>query len=317
MNTAFKVLHDDVFRVACDILVLKFAQGFYGVDSAVADALEIGEASMRLAIGRTMVVPTDGRPWINVLFLGVEPLHRFGYTAIRRFGKEVLSSIASIRAPRDTLAMTMHGVGYGLDEKEAFTSQLAGLLEYLSDAHQTWRPREILFVEQSATRAERMKTLLEQILKDSGFDKERADHQHVHLPDAGVASDKKPRVFVAMPYDDVMEDVYEQGIKPTVNDAKCLCERCDHAIFTGDILDQIKEQITSATVVIADMTGSNPNVYLEVGYAWGKGIPTLLVAKKGEDLKFDVKTQKCIYYKNITDLKKQLANYMHALVAKP
>jgi len=34
-------------------------------------------------------------------------------------------------------------------------------------------------------------------------------------------------------------------------------------------LDQVKKEIESATLVIADITGSNPNVYLKVGYAWG------------------------------------------------
>ncbi len=67
-------------------------------------------------------------------------------------------------------------------------------------------------------------------------------------------------------------------------------------------------------MVIADVTGSNPNVYLEVGYAWGRDIPTLLVARAGEALKFDVKTQKCIYYKNITHLRKQLAQGMLSLL---
>jgi hypothetical protein len=66
-------------------------------------------------------------------------------------------------------------------------------------------------------------------------------------------------------------------------------------------------------VVVADMSGSNPNVYLEVGYAWGKGVPTLLVARDGEELKFDVKTHRCVYYKNISHLRKQLAELLPQL----
>jgi hypothetical protein len=59
-------------------------------------------------------------------------------------------------------------------------------------------------------------------------------------------------------------------------------------------------------LVIADLTGANANVYLEVGYAWGKDRPTVLVAKKGNELKFDVSGQRCIVYKNISDLAKKL-----------
>ncbi len=41
--------------------------------------------------------------------------------------------------------------------------------------------------------------------------------------------------------------------------------------------------------MIAVLTGANPNVYLEVGYAWGKGRrPTILVTDDAEDPRFDV-----------------------------
>jgi hypothetical protein len=118
-----------------------------------------------------------------------------------------------------------------------------------------------------------------------------------------------------MPHDEVMQDVYEFGICEPVNAAGCLCERCDRSVFTGDVLDRIKKRISSATLVVADMTGANPNVYLEVGFAWGKDVPTLLVAKKGEELQFDVKTHRCLYYKNISDLRRQLSQVMSELTA--
>jgi hypothetical protein len=85
------------------------------------------------------------------------------------------------------------------------------------------------------------------------------------------------------------------------------------AVFTGDVLSRIKERIETASLVIADITGGNANVYLEVGYAWGKDRPTLLVAKKGEDLKFDIQGQRCISYKNIADLAKSLGKDLAVL----
>jgi hypothetical protein len=65
-------------------------------------------------------------------------------------------------------------------------------------------------------------------------------------------------------------------------------------------------RIESASLVIADLSGSNANVYLEVGYAWGKRRPTLLLARKGHELGFDVRGQRCIIYENIVDLAKKL-----------
>ena len=103
-----------------------------------------------------------------------------------------------------------------------------------------------------------------------------------------------------------MEDVYGFGIQGPVNGAGLLCERTDMVAFTGDVLNRIRERIETATLVIADVTGANANVYLEVGYAWGTKRPTLILAKQGEQLKFDIQGQKCIFYKNITDLAKRL-----------
>jgi nucleoside 2-deoxyribosyltransferase len=76
----------------------------------------------------------------------------------------------------------------------------------------------------------------------------------------------------------------------------------DLAAFTGDVLEWVRSRIRSAHLVVADLTDANPNVYLEVGYAWGVGIPTVLVVKNREHLKFNVGGQRCLEYKKIKDL---------------
>jgi hypothetical protein len=125
--------------------------------------------------------------------------------------------------------------------------------------------------------------------------------------------ENKPRAFVAMPFSDDMEDVFYYGIQNPVRQLGYICERVDQEAFTGDILDQVKMRIENAEVVIADLTGSNPNVYLEVGYAWGKGRPTVLVANKKDELKFDVRGQKCLKYQSIKDLEKLLTTELMGL----
>jgi len=49
----------------------------------------------------------------------------------------------------------------------------------------------------------------------------------------------------------------------------------------------VKKRIPSAALVVADLSTANPNVYLEVGHAWGCGKPTILTVRQTEDLKFD------------------------------
>ena len=85
-----------------------------------------------------------------------------------------------------------------------------------------------------------------------------------------------------------LEDVYHYGIQGPVKAAGLLCERVDQAVFEGAIIQRIKERIDTAKVVIADLSMANPNVYLEVGYAWGRGRHTILLVRDIKELKFDV-----------------------------
>jgi hypothetical protein len=317
MNNIVGVECSDVLTTECDVLVLKYAQGFHGADLVVAQSLGFSELEDNaLASGKYLNIPTKGKlACKRVLFLGVPPLWEFSYGEIRDFSRNALTILAGQDYERDVVALTMHGVGYGLDEREAFTAQVAGIMEYLLSPENEWRPKRIVIVERDVNRAARIGALLSSILSDAGVSAQGAQPRSTRssIPDAGLASESKQHIFVAMPFAEEMEDVYEFGIRDPINAAACLCERCDRSVFTGDVLDRIKLRIASAALIVADMTGANPNVYLEVGYAWGKGVPTLLLARKGEELKFDVRSHRCVYYSNISDLRKKLAELLPEL----
>ncbi len=116
----------------------------------------------------------------------------------------------------------------------------------------------------------------------------------------------KKHIFVAMPFADDLEDCYFYGIKVPIQDAGFNCIRVDKKSFTGDILVQIKHDIETASAVVAILDGTNPNVSLEVGYAWGKKVPTILIIKDTNQLPFDLKGQKCLVYRKIQELEKSL-----------
>ena len=75
----------------------------------------------------------------------------------------------------------------------------------------------------------------------------------------------------------------------------------------------VRDRITSATLVIADLSDANPNVYLEVGYAWGRGVPTILLVRDTKQLKFDVSGQRCLVYRNIKNLEEVLRTELEKL----
>ncbi len=85
-----------------------------------------------------------------------------------------------------------------------------------------------------------------------------------------------------------------------------VCERVDESVISGSIIDQIRDGIQTAEFVVADLSGERPNVYLEVGYAWGLQRKVLLLARDGTKLHFDLSHHKCIFYKTIGKLAGEL-----------
>jgi hypothetical protein len=299
---------NDITCFPCDALLLKYAQAFHGADAIVAAALiqrGHGEVEINPKPGVHVLLVSRGAVAADhVLFVGVVPLFAFEYSEIRAFATRALTSISDELPDARHVAMTIHGVNYGLDEREAFLAQLGGIM----DADKNGVSVEcVSIVEQNLGRADRLKSILRET-----WPQRRTPTQTAIQPratqriTAGADSLGKPHVFVAMPFSKELEDVYVFGIQGQVNAAGYLCERVDMATFTGDILERIKSRIASAALVVADLTGANPNVYLEVGYAWGKNRPTLLLLKKGDDLKFDVRGQRCIMYENIVDLSRKV-----------
>jgi hypothetical protein len=172
----------------------------------------------------------------------------------------------------------------------------------------------ITFVEHDRRRAERLVTRLHELLPGNSISVEELSDEAGRVPpptndtirNAGYSTSKKRRAFVAMPFQTEMDDAYDYGIFRPANECGYVCERADREIFTDDIVQWIKERISNADIVIADVTGANPNVYLEVGYAWGLGRRTMLVSRNAEDIRFDLKTQRCFVYKTIGKLEQHV-----------
>lgn len=116
----------------------------------------------------------------------------------------------------------------------------------------------------------------------------------------------KPFVFVLMPFAQAFSDAYTFGILGAAEDAGAYAERVTDQMFTEGILDRIFNQISKADVIIADMSGRNPNVFYEVGYAHALGKIVLLLTQDADDIPFDLKHRHHIVYSNIAELKAAL-----------
>ena len=128
----------------------------------------------------------------------------------------------------------------------------------------------------------------------------------------------KTFVFVLMPFSEDFADIYELGIKKACEDAGAHCERVDEQIHFDNILERVYNQIAKADVIVAEMTGKNPNVFYEVGYAHALNKQVILLTQKADDIPFDLKHYPHIVYgRRIGALKSQLEPRIRYCVDHP
>lgn len=118
----------------------------------------------------------------------------------------------------------------------------------------------------------------------------------------------RPFAFVLMPFDKSFDDIYKLGIQAAAEDAGIVAERVDEQIYSEGILERIYRQIKNADFIIADMTGRNPNVFYEVGYAHAHEKPCTLLTQSANDIPFDLLHHRHIVYESsIKTLKEKLS----------
>lgn len=120
------VVTADITERPCDLLLLKHADGFYGVDAIVSKRLGfragVPEGEATFLAGRNIEAQ-------KVLYIGVGPLGEFRYPQIRAFGRKALALANQDSGRTKVLCTPLHGPGYGLDEREAFLSLVGGFLD--------------------------------------------------------------------------------------------------------------------------------------------------------------------------------------------
>lgn len=87
-----------------------------------------------------------------------------------------------------------------------------------------------------------------------------------------------------------------------------VCESCgfepvrvDKINDSGSITQTIIDKLLSSELVIADITGQNPNVFYEMGYRKCTNKPIIHLRKKGEFIPFGINTLRTFEY-DLTDL---------------
>lgn len=327
MGDAFEleVKTGDLLKEPADVALLKYARSFHGADAMVASALAsagINAGEISPPEGEATFVTTHNAIAAPVAcYFGTPPLRAFRYHEVRTFAGQALEKIAARLPEAKKIVTTVHGVNSGLDENEALLSLVGGFVEAFERGAGPKGLQRITLVETNAKRATRMGHTLDATLgKSAGvtrtgtgvFKIGRSTPQPAPIASAG-GTQEKAHAFVAMPFLPELEDTFHYGIFAPVRAAGLLCERVDQAVFDGPIIQRIRDRIETAKVVIADLSTANANVYLEVGYAWGKGKPTILLVRDVKELKFDVQSYRCLVYGNIRQLEQLLSKELERL----
>jgi nucleoside 2-deoxyribosyltransferase len=124
----------------------------------------------------------------------------------------------------------------------------------------------------------------------------------------------QPQVYVLMPFRDEYEPVYET-LKDAARISGMTCTRSDKNPKIGNIIHNIIRGIYESDVVIADITGNNPNVFYELGVANALSKPCPMIRCRSADpFPFDVTSYTILQYENSTvglkNLKEKLVSLL-------
>lgn len=116
------------------------------------------------------------------------------------------------------------------------------------------------------------------------------------------------KCFVVSPIGDPGSDIrknadqlYQHIIKPVCEKCGFVAERVDEFNTSGSITQEILDALNDYELVIADLTGHNPNVFFEIGYRTKSQKPIIHLKRREEVIPFDVSAIRTFEY-DLTDL---------------
>jgi predicted transcriptional regulator len=127
------------------------------------------------------------------------------------------------------------------------------------------------------------------------------------------------RCLVIMPFDDGYDDVFEVGIKATLEARGIVCERMDKIAGSMNIVSEMVRRLYEADLIVADLSECNANVHYELGvsHAAGGARHWTLIAEHGTKVAFDLAQYKVLFYrrtyKGIHNLVSELSLEIDAL----
>lgn len=135
---------------------------------------------------------------------------------------------------------------------------------------------------------------------------------------------KEPKdiCFTIMPFRGWFDRYYEEIFYPAIIAAGLQPHRADDLFRPSTIVGDIWDYTKRAKVILADLTGKNPNVFYELGLAHALSKPAVIVVETIDDIPFDLKGLRIIEYdKNCPSwdkiLEVKITNSIREVLASP
>jgi hypothetical protein len=130
----------------------------------------------------------------------------------------------------------------------------------------------------------------------------------------------QPSLFVAMQFSEPYDALYKEVIEPKGREAGFDVIRIDDLKRPGIIFQDIQQALGKATAVVAEISAANNNVFYELGYAHALHKPTILLARRGQELPLDIRSYRVIFYNDTiggrTDLEETLGKHLAAVLGE-
>lgn len=110
------------------------------------------------------------------------------------------------------------------------------------------------------------------------------------------AQTEKDTCFTIMPFGGWFDDYYETICRPAIEEAGLASCRADDLYRPSTIVNDIWAYTQKSKLVLADLSGKNPNVFYELGLAHALAKPAILITESIEDVPFDLRALRVLEY---------------------
>ncbi|MCL4256367.1 MAG: hypothetical protein KJ043_21595, partial [Anaerolineae bacterium] len=332
-NLIVRLTKGFVQNIPADVLVLKFSGTFHGASAQVFEALKQFGAKVSIDVlkseyGAYQLLDSNGATLApKVLYVSTPLLRNFKYADLTAFIKRSFALLKEQTPDIRHIAMTIHGVKFGLDEREAFITQMNAIFETVIAGDAPPNLEQVSIIETDSSRVSRLIDIADEFTDkrddvvtvegDMGAYQLVWGRATAEIPAVNL-SDVKPYILALMPPDDNYDDPFYYGIQRQAHTYGLLCEResSEWDAESSDDFEALQVRIAEARGVIIHLGDKpvTPVFALQIGCAWGAKRPLIFISQENNVKHRWLPKDRILRYKKISELEVLIAEYLKTVI---